>query len=84
MFGRKARRRHAKDLRSRAAWLIEQHGVSGALVVATERFYQAGEDREAQDRACELRSAIKQAAGLGSLDTATRYLVLNEQERSGS
>ena len=80
MFGIRCRREREAELRAEAERLIAEHGVSGALAVAVERFYANYVDPEARDRAGALRTAIKAVAGLGSLDTATRYHLLNERE----
>ena len=80
MFGWKARKREQEELRAEAERLILQHGVGEALAELTLRSYDGWEDPAIQAEVHALRSAVKEVAGLSSLDTATRYLVLNEQE----
>ena len=81
MFGRKARRERESNLQAEAERLIGEDGVGEALAVVVRRTYDVWNDPAAVSDAHALRSAIKRAAGLGSLDTSTRYLVLDKQER---
>ena len=73
MLGRTAKRRRQDALHREAERLIVEHDVSGALVYAVRQIYDALGRAKDQARAEELRAAIKTVAGLGGLNTSTRY-----------